>query len=164
LRTHRGIPFDDMFDMTEYPEEVMPLYSQGHSLAKFLISQHGKRKFLAFLADGLEDGNWPRAVQMHYGHRHLLALQNSWMDWIRQGRPDLSPPKDNVLVASHTAPLRPISKPVVRGQDPGAKSVYSAAESSQVIPTSKASQEWPVDNASRGSFYDASRATGTTRR
>ncbi len=164
LRTRKGIPFDDMFKMTEYPEEVMPLYSQGHSLAKFLISQHGKREFLAFLADGLEDNNWQRAVQQHYGHRHLLALQNSWMDWIRQGRPDLQPSGDNVLVASHTAPLRPISKPTVRGQDPGAGSVYAVAASSKVTPTPSAPQEWPSEDARSESVYDASRETGTFRR
>jgi hypothetical protein len=164
LRSEQGIPFDAMFAMREYPQNVMPLYAQGHSLAKFLISKYGKREFLAFLADGLKNDDWPRAVQKHYGYRHLLALQNTWMDWIRQGRPELSPPRDNVLVASHTAPLRPISKPVVRGQDPGVESVYGAAESSQVTPTPSTPQDWPLDNARRESVYDASRATETTLR
>ena len=164
LRSHQGIPFDAMFAMREYPQNVMPLYAQGHSLANFLISQYGKREFLAFLADGLEDENWPRAVQKHYNYRGLLALQNSWMDWIRQGRPELRPSGDNVLVASHTTPLRPVSAPVVRGQDPGSGSEYSASESSKVGPTPTAPQDWPIENARTGSVYDASRATGTTLR
>jgi hypothetical protein len=164
LRTRQGIPFDAMFAMREYPQNVMPLYAQGHSLAKFLISKYGKREFLAFLADGLKNNDWPGAVREHYGHRHLLALQNSWMDWIRQGRPERSPAKENVLVASHTAPLRPISKPVVRGQDPGSSLAPGSAESSAVTPTSSVPQEWPVDAAPSGSVYDASRETGTLRR
>ena len=161
LRTRQGIPFDHMFQMREYPQNVMPLYAQGHSLAKFLISKYGKREFLMFLADGLRDDNWPRAVQQNYGYRHLLALQNSWMDWIRQGRPKLSPQQDEVLVAAHTAPLRPISKPIVRGQDPGAGTAFSVAEVSETTPTPAAPQNWPRETKS---IYDASRSTGTMRR
>lgn len=161
LRNRRGIPFSHMFAMKEYPQDVMPLYAQGHSLSQFLISQHGKREFLVFLADGLEDNNWPRAVKEHYEYQNLLALQNSWMDWIRQGRPELQPLGDNVLVASHEAPLRPLSTPVVRGQDPGAGSVYGAANSMKIEPTPGNSQEWPVENTRTGSVYDASRNTGT---
>ena len=159
LRGGKGIGFNELFKMREYPSDVMPLYAQGHSLAKFLISKYGKREFLAFLADGLKDDNWPRAVQRHYGHRHLLALQNSWMDWIRQGRPELSPPKDDVLVASHTAPPRPFAAPVVRGQDPEADSIYGASEIPRVTP-----RDWPAEGSRTGSVYDASKRTGTVLR
>ncbi len=91
LKTGHGIPFSKMFAMKEYPADVMPLYSQGHSLAEWLIEQRGKRAFLAFLSDGLQDENWPRAVEKHYGYHDLYALQNSWLDWVKQGRPQLSP-------------------------------------------------------------------------
>ncbi len=164
LRGGKGIDFNAMFRMSEYPKDVMPLYAQGHSLAKFLITKYGKREFMAFLGDGLDYHDWSRAVREHYGHPHLLALQNSWMNWIRQGRPELSPSGDNVLVASHVAPLRPISPPIVRGQDPAAGSVYSAAGGSKVGPTPGTSQDWPIENTRTGSVYDASRETGTTLR
>ena len=164
LRTRRGIPFSQMFAMREYPDPVLPLYAQGHSLSKFLIDQHGKRKFLEFLGDGLRDENWPRAVEEHYGYRDLLALQNSWLDWVRHGRPELSPASEGVLVASHEEPLRPLSPPIVRGQDPGADSVYSSADNSEVTPTPAESQVWPVEGARAKSVYDASRPTGTVLR
>lgn len=124
LKTRRGIPFSQMFAMKEYPRDVLPLYAQGHSLAKFLIAQHGKREFLAFLTTGMENENWPRAIEEHYGYPNLLSLQNSWMKWIRQGRPKLQPAADAVLVASHEAPRRSAApRPtapaaIVRGQDP----------------------------------------------
>ena len=35
LRTGRGIAFGQMFAMTEYPQDVMPLYAQGYSLAEY---------------------------------------------------------------------------------------------------------------------------------
>ncbi len=39
LTTGRGIAFNRMFAMTEYPADILPLYSQGFSLAKFLIAK-----------------------------------------------------------------------------------------------------------------------------
>ncbi len=120
LQTRRGIPFSSMFAMKEYPQDVLPLYAQGHSLAKFLISQRGKRAFLAFLNDGMADENWPRAIREAYGHPNLLALQNSWMDWIRHGRPAIAPAAEGILVAAHDAAIDPSSPQgtVIRGQDP----------------------------------------------
>jgi len=90
----RGIPFSDMFAMTEYPKDVLPLYAQGHSLSVFLIGQKGKHEFLNFLADGMADENWPRAIRAHYGYGHMLALQTSWLDWVKSGRPELHPALD----------------------------------------------------------------------
>ncbi|MCH2115241.1 MAG: hypothetical protein MK171_10075 [Pirellulales bacterium] len=120
LRTRKGIPFSNMFAMKEYPKNVLPLYAQGHSVAKFLISQYGKRKFLDFLADGLQDENWPLAVSEHFGHPNLLSLQNTWMDWVRAGRPEqqlvAGANRDRVRTASNDGPPTAI----VRGQNPSA--------------------------------------------
>ena len=126
LQTQRGIPFSNMFAMKEYPQDVLPLYAQGHSLATFLIAQRGKREFLAFLGDGLADENWIGAVHQRYGYRDLLTLQNSWQQWVVQGRPPLqlasNANSDAVLVASHEAaapqPKRPTGATIIRGQDP----------------------------------------------
>ena len=103
LKTRRGIPFDVMFSMKEYPSDVLPLYAQGHSLARYLIAQRGKREFMAFLADGMKHEDWRQALQDHYQYDHLLALQNSWMDWIKAGRPEIQP-SGSVLLASAQAP------------------------------------------------------------
>lgn len=164
LKTSRGIPFSQMFAMSEYPSDVLPLYAQGHSLAKFLIVQHGKRKFLAFLADGMKDGDWPRAVGANYGYRDLLTLQNSWLSWVRDGRPELRPAADAVLVAAAEQIVRPAKPPEVRGQDPGADSVYMAADAAEIVPTPAEPQEWPAAAPVAKSVYDASRPTGTVLR
>ncbi|MCC6494221.1 MAG: hypothetical protein IT424_14505 [Pirellulales bacterium] len=89
LKTRKGIAFSDMLYMKDYPQEVLPLYAQGHSLARYLIDQRGKRAFLNFLADGMRDENWPRAVREHYQYEDLRRLQDSWLAWIRAGRPPL---------------------------------------------------------------------------
>ncbi len=49
LRTGHGIAFSRLFAMKDYPHDVMPLYSQGYSVARYLVAQHGKREFLNFL-------------------------------------------------------------------------------------------------------------------
>jgi hypothetical protein len=91
LQTERGISFSRMFAMKEYPADMLPLYAQGFSLARFLIEQHGKRKFVQFVGDGLRDDNWTRAIQQNYRFDNLLVLQNRWLDWVRQGSPKLAP-------------------------------------------------------------------------
>jgi hypothetical protein len=93
LRTDRGIPFSKLFAMKEYPHDVMPLYSQGYSLARYLIAQGGKRKFLDFLSDGMRDENWSRAMNQAYGYQNLAVLQDKWLGWVRQGSPALESPR-----------------------------------------------------------------------
>ncbi len=94
LRTGRGIPFDRMFSMTEYPRDVMPLYAQGFSLAEYLIQRGGKRKYVNFLADGLASEQWSAALRRHYGVAGAGALQNTWLAWVRQGSPRLASRQD----------------------------------------------------------------------
>jgi hypothetical protein len=118
LRTGRGISFSQMFAMTDYPQDILPLYSQGYSLARFLIDQKGKREFLAFVGDGLNSENWTSTTERHYGYKNLAALQDTWLDWVKQGSPLRNPaaqPNTNVLVAA-AAKARPESNLVVRAQ------------------------------------------------
>jgi hypothetical protein len=89
LRSDRGIPFNQMFAMTRYPRDILPLYAQGYSVASFLIARHGKRRYVHFLEDGLQ-GDWKAAVSSHYGFDSLGALQTSWVDWLARGRRDLA--------------------------------------------------------------------------
>ncbi|HEY1785785.1 MAG TPA: hypothetical protein VGG30_09565 [Pirellulales bacterium] len=120
LRTGRGIAFGQMFAMKEYPHDVMPLYSQGYSVARFLIANGGKQKFLEFLADGMRDENWSRAVQTRYGYTDLAALQGTWLDWVRQGSPalDRAPAAADNLLASNDRRSRPSANLIYRGASP----------------------------------------------
>ncbi|MCB9873862.1 MAG: hypothetical protein H6821_06745 [Planctomycetaceae bacterium] len=102
LTTHRGIAFNEMFAMTEYPSDVLPLYSQGYSLARYFIAQGGKRKFVEYVGDGMKWNNWTRATQQHYGYRSLSDLQVTWLDWVRRGSPAL--PAQQTLVAQEQPP------------------------------------------------------------
>lgn len=98
LRTSRGIPFNRMFAMRDYPRDILPLYAQGHSLANFLIQQGGKRKYIEFVEDGLTTNRWPEAVQRHYGFPDLSELQLTWVEWVREGEPPVDQFDDERLV------------------------------------------------------------------
>lgn len=148
-RPTRGIDFKVMFEMTEYPSDIMPLYAQGHSLTQFLIEGHGKRTFMAFLTDGLRDRNWRRAVETHYGHADLYALQDEWLAWVRAGRPRLDRPVAALAAASQPAPIPPTGALAASGRSvAGRASVYARTDA----PT----------GVSRTSVYDASNRGGTT--
>ena len=88
----RGIPFNRMFTMRNYPHDILPLYAQGYSLAKFLILQKGKRKFLDYISEGLKNESqmhelraWDKATNDFYGFRDLSDLQIAWLEWVRNG-------------------------------------------------------------------------------
>jgi hypothetical protein len=117
LRTGRGIPFNRMFAMKEYPPDVMPLYAQGYSLAEYLIQTGGRRKYIEFIGDGLKSDDWSGAVKRHYGIADLGALQTTWLAWVRQGFPQIKPKQDHPAMAPSTelvaaaTPRRPRPEP-----------------------------------------------------
>jgi hypothetical protein len=124
LTTRRGIAFNEMFAMTEYPSDVLPLYSQGYSLARYFIAQGGKRKFIDYVGDGMKWNNWTRATQQHYGYGSLSDLQVTWLDWVRRGSPAVPPqqslvaqqqPRDAaVLVAANVEEAEPAAPPITQ--------------------------------------------------
>lgn len=81
LKHDRGIAFNKMFAMREYPPDMLPLYAQGYSLTRYLIAKGGERRFVQFIGDGmalrsgsskgarlslrtpsLRRSNWPTAI------------------------------------------------------------------------------------------------------
>lgn len=101
LQTNKGIAFSQMFAMKEYPPDMLPLYAQGYSLARYLIEQGGRRKFVEFVGEGLKRESWGSATKAYYGYDNLAKLQNSWLEWVKQGSPSLEnlPDKPELLVA-----------------------------------------------------------------
>lgn len=90
LQNNRGLAFNRMFAMMAYPQDIMPLYAQGHSVARYLIEQGGKRKYVDFVGEGLSTRDWPAAVRNHYGVRDLGVLQTTWLAWVKEGSPPLA--------------------------------------------------------------------------
>ncbi|HEX3600994.1 MAG TPA: hypothetical protein VHU84_12670 [Lacipirellulaceae bacterium] len=192
LHTGRGISFSQMFAMKEYPQDVMPLYAQGHSLSEWLIESRGRHEFLNFLADGMKDENWPRAVHDHYGFDSMLTMQASWNEWVKQGRPQIAPAASSIQLASSTSPAggtgTPAKPGILRLQSPDPVTPIPASTASQAKPVTavtvapatasvyaaaaqRAEQERqnPIRSpesvvASNASVYDASRGGAILRR
>lgn len=102
LRSDRGIHFDQMFAMAEYPSDMMPLYMQGFALAEFLIERGGRRKFVQFLDAGLSSGEWSVETHSHYGFADVGALQNAWLAWLTKTVSEQRTP--NVATSVTSAP------------------------------------------------------------
>lgn len=141
LTTGRGIAFNQMFAMQEYPPDVLPLYSQGYSLARFLIAQGGKHKYVQYVGDGMRMNNWTKATQSHYGFESLSELQVTWLEWVRRGCPDLPP---GVQLASQSGANAADSAGsdqasnqvlVVRGQEPATSGQASALDNQLAAAT-----------------------------
>jgi hypothetical protein len=116
LSTGRGIAFPEMFAMREYPRDVLPLYSQGYSLARFLIERGGRHRYVAFVGDGLATENWTAALTRHYGVGDLARLQHVWLEWVKVGCP--APPA--AVAAAVPAVTSLAGAAQARGQSPDA--------------------------------------------
>lgn len=81
----RGIPFQSLFAMRDYPPDMMPLYAQGYSLSEFLLAQGGPRQFIRFLEQGMRNDDWVSAVSQVYGYPTLGKLQTAWNRWVIDG-------------------------------------------------------------------------------
>lgn len=87
LKTGRGLAFNEMFRLKEYPQDILPLYAQGHSAVQFLLDQAGPRHFIKFLEMGMQTENWPAALQQHYAYQSIGDFQVSWNRWLLDGSP-----------------------------------------------------------------------------
>jgi hypothetical protein len=111
LKSDRGIPFNQMFKMKEYPPDILPLYSQGYSLARFFIQQGGKPKFVEYVGEGMRTNNWTATTKKFYGFNSLSDLQLTWVEWVKQGSPLLADGTvpATLLVSSQGAPAQPVA-------------------------------------------------------
>jgi hypothetical protein len=86
LTSGKGIAFNQMFAMMDYPPDMLPLYSQGYALAQFFIAQGGKQKYVKYVGEGMATNNWTATTRKYYGYESLSDLQVTWVEWIRNGR------------------------------------------------------------------------------
>jgi hypothetical protein len=85
LRSRRGIAMNQLFLMTEYPSDVLPMYAQGYSVCRFLIDQKGPKTFIQFLGDYMRNPSWTANVRKHYQYESLAELQQYWLAWVSDG-------------------------------------------------------------------------------
>ncbi len=88
LATGRGLAFNTMFNLKEYPADIMPLYAQGHSAVQFLIDQGGPQKFVRFLEAGMRSEAWGPTLKQFYAYDSIGAFQTLWNQWLADGSPE----------------------------------------------------------------------------
>jgi hypothetical protein len=83
LLARRGeIPLTRLFQIEDYPKDLMSFYGQGYSISKFLIEMGGRPRFLRFVRDGFRDG-WDFATRSHYELANVRELDRAWRSWHR---------------------------------------------------------------------------------
>jgi hypothetical protein len=127
----RAIPLRRLFNLKDYPRDVMVLYAEGYSVTNFLVGQSSRPVFLAFVAQGMQ-GDWDAAVRTHYPYRNVEELERAWVQHVRSGghaptqvasahgRGEASP-TSRVVVRQTAPPAQPLleaPQPVYRGQAP----------------------------------------------
>jgi hypothetical protein len=157
LTSNRGIAFNQMFAMTEYPSDVLPLYSQGYSLARFLINQGGKQKFVAYVGEGMKMKNWTVATKKHYGFNSLSDLQVTWVEWVRAGSRDEAAADVATKLASNNQPVTAVATPA-----PSAKTAAAPASDPNVTRVA-ANASSSGESRPQGGWYARRRDEARTR-
>ena len=136
----RGIPFNRMFTMKDYPRDILPLYAQGYSVAKYLIMEKGRRHFLDYVDAGLnlerpgqELRAWNVATQRYYGYQSLSELQVRWERWVAEGSVEKTIP-DNESNSS-IAEAKPVSNEAPVSKLAASNSIDRANESEKQSPS-----------------------------
>jgi hypothetical protein len=76
------LPLARLFEMEEYPSDLMGFYGQGYSVSRFLVESGGRARFLQFVRDGHRSG-WDAATRTHYGLSDVHELDRAWRSWHR---------------------------------------------------------------------------------
>jgi hypothetical protein len=103
LGAGRGMRLKLLLPAAEYPRDVAVLYTQSHSLARFLVGRtgvevlkdiphlgelfkpDGHRRLLAFVLSGSKKNtaeSWNEAAKAVYGFESVDALEAEWLEWL----------------------------------------------------------------------------------
>ncbi len=117
LASRRGIAMNRLFLLTEYPDDVLPLYAQGYSVCRFLIDQKGPQAFIRFLEGYMQRPSWTDNVREQYGYDSLAELQDYWLAWVAAG----SGPVDRFVKANDTPPPTSAVASIASRESPSVK-------------------------------------------
>jgi hypothetical protein len=131
LNHGQQIPLRRLFNLQQYPPQVICLYAEGFSMSDYLVGQSDRKTFLAFVAHAMNNG-WDSAVRTYYHHNTVEELEEAWLKHLRdtRGQPYMlargqvggqapASPTSGTVVRLTAPPVQPLAaSPVVRGQAP----------------------------------------------
>ncbi len=82
LNGGKALVLKTLLPMTEYPKDLVVLYAQGHSVARFLHARDAK-KLLPLLEASFADG-WDKALKATYGFADADELEKAWIEWLKK--------------------------------------------------------------------------------
>lgn len=110
MRLNRAFTFPEMFLMTEYPKDILPLYAEGLSLVEY-IQEHSPTLFqkinrpgvnprlyaVSFIGAAMRDIStralisdqdrhvaWSKWLKSYYAYPGMTELQTEWIQWYLQ--------------------------------------------------------------------------------
>lgn len=104
LNSGKAIPMRRLFGLSEYPPDVMALYSEGYCISAFLVRTGGKPRFLDFVDHGGRQG-WDSACKRYSPYATVEAMEQAWLDYMQRTRP-AGPPEPLPKMA--TLPAAPL--------------------------------------------------------
>lgn len=146
IRDGRAITLERLFSLTEYPQDVMPLYAQGYSVANYLIQTRDRRTYVKFLESAIRTRSWALALREHYGIDSVQRLQVVWNDWTKRGCPRLeqvSPMDPDRAIASNRSAgnVRPVA-----AVEPVGRTHWQAASNDLILHVGK-DEQLPIAKA-----------------
>lgn len=151
LQTNRGLSFNKMFSLKEYPADILPLYAQGHSAVQFLLDQGGPRKFVQFLEAGLQSEAWETQLRESYSYKSLGEFQTLWNQWLADGSPaDLSAYAPSQRLDGEPDAAALAAAPVVSAGQPDSMALVANGEQQ---PIALASAESAVEDMGTEGWY-----------
>jgi hypothetical protein len=85
LNAGRAFRLRTLFQMTDYPRDMIVLYAQGYSVCAYLVEkggQDGRAKLLQFLAAGMQGNSaqsWNEAARSVFGYNSVDAMEAAWL-------------------------------------------------------------------------------------
>ena len=99
LNKGQQIPMRSLFQMREYPPQVMCLYAQGYSMSDFLVKRSNKQHFLNFVGSGMQHG-WDQASKSYFGHNNVEELEQAWLQNLRETKKS---PQNQIFASNPSA-------------------------------------------------------------
>ena len=128
LLTRRGESrLVQLFQIEEYPRDLMGFYGQGYSVARFLVEMGGRPRFLLFVRDGMKQG-WDQATLTHYGLPNARELDRAWRAWHTVRVQRLA----GELVVRAQSPGEPDDAPAVTNRSPRAAAPSRTASAERI--------------------------------
>jgi hypothetical protein len=93
-------PLSRLFQVENYPRDLMGFYGQGYSVSRFLIEMGGRPRFLEFVRDGMSHG-WDTAARTHYQLANVRELDRAWRSWHRIAAQEEEATRTEDIMAFH---------------------------------------------------------------